>query len=73
MKDLKIGYLILLREGEWLPLKDNHAPESELRAFSTKIDKLAIKAHLHPILNVESIGSISSRECSYPVKCSPQT
>ena len=44
-----------LRKRTWLPLKDSHAPESEPRAFSTKIDKLATKAHLHPISNVESI------------------
>ena len=55
MKDLKIGYLILLREGEWLPLKDNHAPENEPWTFSTKIDLPYFYLDLLQISNSESI------------------
>ena len=55
MKDLKIGYLILLREGEWLPLKGDHAPENEPRTFSTKIKLPEFWVELLHILNNESI------------------
>ena len=44
MKDLKKEHLILLRQRAWLPLKDSHALESELRTFSTKINMLTIRA-----------------------------
>ena len=55
MKDLKSGYLILLRERAWLPLKDGHAPENEPRTFSTKIDLLDFVVDLLQISNNESI------------------
>ena len=55
MKDLNYVYLILLRQTAWSPLKDSHAPESEPRTFSTKINMLVFEAHLNPISKIESI------------------
>ena len=58
MKNLKSEHLILLRQGAWLLLKDSHAPEIEPRTVSTKIDILAFADHLHPVLNILSIGTL---------------
>ena len=40
MKDIKSEHLILLRQRAWLSLKDSHAPETDPRTISTKIDML---------------------------------
>ena len=59
MKDLKSEHLILLRLRAWITLKASHAPEIEPRTVGTKIDILAIADHLHPVLNILSIDTLS--------------
>ena len=58
MKDPKSEHLILLRQRTWLPLKDSHALEIELRTVSTNINILAFANHLHPISKILSIGTL---------------
>ena len=58
MRHLKSEQLILLRQRAWLTLKDSHTPETEPRTVSTKIDILAFADHLHPVLNILSIGTL---------------
>ena len=43
------------RQRAWLSLKDSHALKSEPWTFSTKINVLAARAHLHLISINESI------------------
>ena len=58
MKFITCKHLILPRQRAWLPLKDRHALEIDLRTVSSKIDMLPIENILHPVLNIHSICTV---------------